>query len=64
MPTVLDVLNLPLQANLDGVSAFDSQRPDRGKVFYAIPNEGEPGEKVSYIEVDKSDIWRKVESID
>jgi hypothetical protein len=59
VPTVLDILGLPSNEDLHGVSAFSSQRPDRGKVFYGIPNKRTPGEKVTYLYDELSREWRK-----
>lgn len=54
VPTVLDILDAPLNPNIQGVSAFASSRPDRQKTFQTYPAvEGE----VLYIYDEDMDKW-------
>ena len=61
LPTVLEVLRIPAPANLDGVSAFSSSRPEREKVFHAYPLKEDVQGKVTYIQDASSGRWQRNE---
>lgn len=59
LPTVLDILDLPLRPDLRGVSAFSEGRPDREKVFHGVPKNRIPGEIVTYVYNPDTSRWHK-----
>lgn len=61
LPTVLEILDLPARQHLPGVSAFSAQRPTREKVFYGIPTNGDPAEKVTYKYDPETELWIKLD---
>jgi len=56
---VLDLLDIPLEKELVGVSALDPFRPVRQKVFSRFPQDDGSADPVSYTYDAEAQIWRK-----